>query len=241
MNAKQAYFWPPDAEGKRDWLIHWNVTITPALITKYSLASADMTYLQKAERVLGYLIELKTVADAWSQSITEKRDGMFSLPPTTTLVLPANPALPAPPTTSGGATLDIACGLDVTVARIAAQMKRSPAYDVADGELLGIEGPAVPAPDPATTRPKLTAKIITGGAPELRVKISPFRSWELWGDFGTGTFAMVQVALRSRLLCGHALPAPGHSAVWKFKAIFRDGNSQFGQFSDVLPVTVFGE
>ena len=29
-------------------------------------------------------------------------------------------------------------------------------------------------------------------------------------------------------------------AVWKFKAIYRDGNAQFGQFSDVLPVTVSG-
>jgi hypothetical protein len=28
--------------------------------------------------------------------------------------------------------------------------------------------------------------------------------------------------------------------VTKFKAIYRDGNQQFGQFSDVLPVTVSG-
>ena len=240
MNAKQAYFWPPNAEGKRDWVVHWNVSITSPLQTKYSLASADITFLQNAELVLNYLIELKMVAEAWSQSVTEKRDGMFSLPPGTTLVLPADPALPAPPTGSGGAALDIACGLDATVARIAAQIKRHPAYDVADGELLGIEGPKVPPPDAATTKPRLKVKIVTGGAPELGVKLSPFRSWELWADFGTGTFAMVQVALRSKLLCEHALPAAGQSAVWKFKAIFRDGNAHFGQFSDVLPVTVSG-
>ena len=240
MKTQHTYFWPPDAEGKRDWLVHWNVTITSTLITKYGIASADITYLQNAEPVLNYLIEIKTVADTWSQSITEKRDGMFSLPPSTTLTLPADPALPAPPIAAGGATLNIVCGLDATVARIAAQIKRNPAYDVADGELLGIEGPAIPPPDPATTKPELSAKIVTGGVPELRVKLSPFRSWELWADFGTGTFAMVQVALHSRLLCGHPLPAAGQSAVWKFKAIYRDGNAHFGQFSDVLPVTVSG-
>ena len=240
MKTTHDYFWPKDAEGKRDWLTHWNMVITSDMKTKYGLVAADMTTLQNAEPVLTYLIDMMEAADAWSQSITEKRDGMFSLPPTTTLELPTEPALPAIPTGSGGATLDIVCGLDATVARIAAQIKRSPAYDVADGELLRIEGPAIPPPDPATTKPVLTAKIVTGGAPELGVKLSPFSSWELWADFGTGTFAMVQVALRSRLLCNHALPAAGQSAVWKFKAIYRDGNDQFGQFSDVLPVTVSG-
>ena len=240
MKTKRTYFWPREAEGRRDWLAHWNVTITPALITKYALASADMVYLQDAQRVLAYVLDLIAVANTWAQSLTEKKDGMFSLPPTTTLTLPSDPALPAPPTGGGGATLNIVCGLDVTVARIAAQMKRSPVYDMADGELLGIEGPAVPPPDAATTKPILTAKIVTGGAPELGVKLSPFRSWELWADFGTGTFAMVQAGLRSKLLCNHALPAAGQSAVWKFKAIYRDGNDPFGQFSDVLPVTVSG-
>ena len=240
MNTKHNYFWPQELEKKRDWVVHWNVSITSTLITKYSLASADITYLQNAELVLNYLIELKTVADTWAQSITDKKDGMLSLPQGTTLVLPSDPVLPAPPVGDGGATINIACGLDAIVARIAAQIKRSPTYDTADGEMLGIEGSEVPPPDPATTKPTLTAKIVTDGAPELRVKLSPFSSWELWADFGTGTFAMVQVALHSKVLCNHALPAAGQSAVWKFKAIYREGNSHFGQFSDVVQVTVSG-
>jgi hypothetical protein len=100
--------------------------------------------------------------------------------------------------------------------------------------------PCSPPPEAATTKPVLKHKIVTGGCPELGVKLSPFKSWELWADFGTGTFAMYQVALKSKLLCEHALPPAGQSAIWRFKAIYRDGNSQFGQFSDVVSVLVAG-
>ncbi len=51
---------------------------------------------------------------------------------------------------------------------------------------------------------------------------------------------LLQAAMESKLVCDHALPAPGQSAVWRFKAIFRDGNVQFGQFSDVVTVLVAG-
>ena len=51
---------------------------------------------------------------------------------------------------------------------------------------------------------------------------------------------LLQAAMESKLVCDHALPAPGQSAVWRFKAIFRDGNVQFGKFSDVVSVLVAG-
>jgi len=36
------------------------------------------------------------------------------------------------------------------------------------------------------------------------------------------------------------LPAPGTSAVWKYKAIYRLGDEQVGQWSDVVSIPVAG-
>lgn len=240
MNAIRDYFWPQEPDKKLVVLKRFNGAMTPALQTKYGVSSGDLDYLTKSEKVLTYLIDVMQVAVNWSESVTQRRDSIFSLPVDTVLDMPVGPILPALPKDGLADITTYACGLNEVMARVASEIKGKPDYDVADGDLLGIEGALIPPPEAATTKPVLKSKIVTGGCPELGVKMSPFKSWELWADFGSGTFALYQVALKSKLLCEHALPPAGQSAVWRFKAIYRDGNSQFGQFSDVITVLVAG-
>ena len=240
MNSTQAYFWPPEMAKKLEWLQNWNGALTPALITKYAIAAGDVTYLTQAELVLDYLIELGEVADNWRQAVTERKEAFFSGPATVLVEMPVGPSVPALPAEGASTISEIAGGLDEQVARIVGEIKGKANYDVADGELLGMEGAIIPPPDPATTKPSLKVKLVTGGCPELGVKLSPFKAWELWADYGTGTFVLEQVAMHSKVLCSHALPASGTSEVWRFKAIYRDGEAQYGQFSDVLVVSVAG-
>ncbi|MEK0451568.1 MAG: hypothetical protein RL088_3836 [Verrucomicrobiota bacterium] len=240
MNATREYFWPQEPDKKLIVLERFNAAMTPALQTKYNVSADDLLYLAKAEKALRYLLGVMQVAVNWSESVTERRDSIFSLPFGTVLDMPVGPVIPALPLDGLTPMTTFECGLNEVMARVAAEIKGKQNYDVADGDLLGIEGVLVPPPEAATTKPVLKHKIVTGGCPELGVKLSPFKSWELWADFGTGTFVMCGVALKSKLVCEHALPPAGQSAVWKFKAIYRDGNAQFGQFSDVVSVPVAG-
>ncbi len=240
MNAKKSYFWGPEPEKKLVTLQQFTQAMTQELQTKYSVSAADITYLVRSRIVLKYLIDVMQAAANWAESTTQRRDSIFSLPQSVVLDMPVAPILPTLPTDGVDVILTFACGLDAVMTRVASEIKGKPNYDVADGDVLGIEGALILPPSPATTKPMLKAKIVSGGCPELGVKLTPFKSWELWADFGTGTFVLHQVGMKSKMLCEQALPATGQSAVWKFKAIYREGNAQFGQFSDVATVLVGG-
>jgi hypothetical protein len=64
---------------------------------------------------------------------------------------------------------------------------------------------------------------------------------ELWVDRGDGK-GFVFLAIDSVPLYTDtaALPAPGIGAVWKYKGIYRENDTQVGQWSDVVSVTVAG-
>ena len=59
---------------------------------------------------------------------------------------------------------------------------------------------------------------------------------ELWVDRGTGfTFLAVDT------VTGYtAMPAAGQSALWKYKAIYRQGDDRVGQWSDVVSIPMPG-
>ena len=57
-------------------------------------------------------------------------------------------------------------------------------------------------------------------------------------DRGTGAFGFLAFDTIPDYLDTAALPAPGLSAVWKYKAIYRLGDEQVGQWSDVASISV---
>ena len=59
-------------------------------------------------------------------------------------------------------------------------------------------------------------------------------------DRGTGTFGFLAFDTIPDYLDTAPLPAPGTSAVWKYKAIYRLGDDQVGQWSDVFSIPVAG-
>jgi len=63
---------------------------------------------------------------------------------------------------------------------------------------------------------------------------------EILVDRGTGTFAFLAFDTIPDYLDTAALPAPGASAVWKYKAIYRLGDEQVGQWSDEVRISVMG-
>ena len=66
---------------------------------------------------------------------------------------------------------------------------------------------------------------------------------EILVDRGTGTFSFLAFHTIPDYLDTAPLPAPGTSAVWKYKAIYRLGDdpaARDGQWSDVVSIPVAG-
>jgi hypothetical protein len=63
---------------------------------------------------------------------------------------------------------------------------------------------------------------------------------EILVDRGTGAFAFLALDTIPDYLDTAPLPAPGTSAVWKYKATYRLADEQVGQWSDVVGISVMG-
>ena len=68
-----------------------------------------------------------------------------------------------------------------------------------------------------------------------------FLEWRGCGcPFRNGTFVFLAIDAVPDYLGTAALPAPGVSTVWKYKAIYRLNDEPVGQWSDVASVSVMG-
>src|SRR6266702_2198528 len=63
---------------------------------------------------------------------------------------------------------------------------------------------------------------------------------EILVDRGADVFGFLVFDTIPAYLDTAPLPAPRTSAVWKYKAIYRLGNAQVGQWSDVVSIPVAG-
>jgi len=115
--------------------------------------------------------------------------------------------------------------------------KSSSGYNPAIGIALGIEGSEQAGPDLATIAPKLTATLI-GGHVEI--------DWG-WQGFGANLDIQVNRCAGDALLTYDTTPGytdtaplPTAPAKWSYKAIYRVGDSQAGQWSAETSVTVGG-
>ena len=120
------------------------------------------------------------------------------------------------------------------------QAKASPGYNVAIGKALGIEGSEKGGPDLSIIAPGLTAALVGG-----QVQIG-------WGWQGHGN-ALDMIEILVNRGNGYApltydttpgytdsAPFPASPGKWSYKAIYRVGDSQVGQWSAEISLTVGG-
>jgi hypothetical protein len=163
---------------------------------------------------------------AWKGII---RDG-GSPPPTG---MPLTPAFPTPVT-------PVASGVEVRFRALVKQIKANVNYNVAVGDMLGIEGAEHTAPDLTTVQP-LIAVAISGSHVEVD-----------WGWQGNSAFldmCEIQVdrgdgkgfgVLAYDTTPGYTdtAPFPATPAKWIYKAIYRVNDAQVGQWSNPVSVAV---
>jgi hypothetical protein len=184
-------------------------------------------------------IRLRTQVSVFAQDVTRfKRAALWAEEPTTAWPSFAMPMMLPPVTTAG-----VVPWLTLLVGRL----KRHTAYTKAIGEELLIEGADQAALAPAAMdelKPVLKSRLATGGQPLLvwsKKGLPEVTGIELWVDRGDGKgFVFLATDSVPDYLDTYGLPAAGTSAVWKYKAIYKQGDNPVGQWSDILNVSVLG-
>lgn len=157
---------------------------------------------------------------------------------------PVNPAEPAtqtfPQALAWGMSLPPVGGNAMGwVSRLVTRLKTQPAATAQVRQDLGLDGAILTPEDPQTWKPLLSCSF-TAGHPVLDWGRKPGARLEIHADYdGTG-FRLVDIDDVPDWTDLHALPAAGVAALWKYKAIFRLGGTQVGQWSDVCEVSVKG-
>ncbi len=124
------------------------------------------------------------------------------------------------------------------------RMKKHSAYTKQIGEEMGIEG-ADQTADPsaiAAKKPVLNVVITSAGHPLIKWPKGEMEGIEIWADRGDGKgYGFAYHSSHPDTLDTYPLPAPGTSAVWKYKAIYRLYDQQTGQWSDEVKISVMGQ
>ncbi|KAF0181118.1 MAG: hypothetical protein FD161_424 [Limisphaerales bacterium] len=147
-------------------------------------------------------------------------------------------AFPVAPAT-GTPPAAVPAGIFKRTATLVARIKKHSGYTDAIGQALDIIG-AEQAFDPNTLKPILATELRAGHPAVLWIK-GQADALEFWVDRDNGTFVFF-LAIDTVPDYGDtfALPAPGQTALWKYKAIYRIGDEQVGQWSDVVSQAVQG-
>jgi len=225
----KSYFLPPGEAGKRKWLKNFSgkmptyaatVGVTPEEVTQLTADDLFFDFVCNA-----HVAHTKTTRD-WTafKHQAAHGDNLGDIPVTPT---PGTPPAVVPPDIFGRNTA------------LAVRVKKHPKCTDAIAQDLGIVGAEVVV-DPTTYQPILTLSL-NAGHPHIGWPKLGMDSLELWKDWGDGKgFVLLTITTNPDYADISPLPAPGISAVWKYKAIYRLNDAQVGQWSDVATIGVMG-
>ena len=198
--------------------------------TKYGITPDEL-----ADMVLCALFFAALVGDygsvvAFKESWTAYKDGMKdSEAPREMPQLPAFtlPAAPAP-------------GFVGRMSKIVKKIKGNPAYNAQDGTDMGIEG-TVPQPAPGKViKPPISLRFATAGMVEIVSKKDGHSGIEIQISTDGGvTWTLLTVSLTAHFIDNiTAAPTPGKPQARAYRAIYRDGNNQVGQWSEMANIAL---
>jgi hypothetical protein len=219
---------PTDDDGKRDMLNNFAGKL-PTYSATVGVSNAESTAVQADALFWAYVLEGKNQFDLFSSNWTTyknlARSGGAPLG-----AVPVAPTLPAAPPV-------VPADIFGRLGRLVSRIKKHPGYTDAIGQDLGIIGAEQPF-DPSTMKPVLDLTL-QAGHPNVGWKKQGMDGIEIWVDRGSG-FVFLAVDTIPDYLDTAPLPAAGTSAVWKYKAIYRLGDDQAGQWSDIASISVMG-
>ena len=225
-----------DDEGKATLFILFRDGIGAHLAT-LKIPADDPDIVQQAadatrfRAILNFNQSIQTSAQAWTAEKNFERDGSGAAP----AVLPV-PALPA------GFPAAVPPGIVRRFRALVNRIKAIRHYNTAMGLALGIEGVQHAGPDFATLQAILTLTLIGNAVLvgwgwrgfsafldmlEIQVDRSDGRGWVFLTMDTTPNYT-------------DTFPLPSTPTKWKYRAVYRVGDAQVGQWSNVVEITVGG-
>ena len=217
------------------------------LATKYGITTGELNRVRQARYVWQWFLDSLAVGREWAQSFTKKRDGMLTSALGTAVPVPGGPTLPANPAyvslTPPGSMPPVPAllepGFFEFFSGLVGRVKDTQTYEVADGDLLGIEGAVILPPDQSIV-PVVTGELFHSGQPELTCRKGCFQGYTVWLSRPGVPRREIGFSTGRRFAVGEPLPAPGLAEVWTFEVQYRYKDAPFGQISQPLELTVRG-
>jgi len=224
-------YMPSDDSGKADLLDHLAATL-PRYTEVLGIADAVIQTLRADAAAFRYVLHATDDMQSYAQHLTALKNllrdggpgaGDWPIPPALPEPIPA----PVPP------------GIIDRLSALVAHIKTLTNYTPAIGQDLWIIG-AAKVVDPSTWKPVLGTQN-KAGHPIITWTKGKASALEIWVDRNDGNgFVLLTISTQPNTADNAPLPAPGTSAVWKYKAIYRYHDEQVGQWSDVISITVGG-
>jgi len=226
-----SYFLPSDDGGKADLLDHLAATL-PKYADLFTLSAEALAIRQADAFAFRYALHTANDMQAYAQHSTVfknlLRDGGDG-----------SGDWPLPPTVSQPVPSAVAPGIIPRLTALAAWLKAQPNYTQAIGQDLWLVG-STQVIEPSTWKPTLSIQS-QAGHPVIGWTKGKATALEIWIDRNDGNgFVLLTISTAPNTTDNSPLPAPGTSALWKYKAIFRLRDEPVGQWSDGVSVTVGG-
>ena len=244
-------FLPPLKSARRAWLTNFLAKLQdPATgyAAKYNVPTATITALAEGRRWVEWTFENLGALRASSQALTRFQDLAMNGRGGSTGSLTV-PKLPAFTTLPGGNDTPIAPMFDVMgrAAAVGRQIKAAVNYSRADGEDLGLEAAASrPLPPVDAVAPDLSKmRLTSAGNVEVVWKKGPFQGVRIevmrLNSLGAGAeeWSFLAVSTKPNYV-DVARPAPGTTAIFRYRAIYLLNDAPYGQWSQTMEMTVRG-
>ena len=225
----KAYYLPSDDAGKDTWLANLAAKL-PSYQDALGLDDNEVDSVAADAAFFHWCLTAQAQVAAYSQQWTAYKNAARSGTAPVLGLLPVAPNLGTAPTA-------VAPGIFPRVTALVAHIKTATGYTDAIGQALQIIG-AEQVVDVGSLKPIFTAKLEAGQV-TLGWTKQGMDGVEFWVDRGTG-FAFLAVDTVPDYTDTAPLPAAGQSALWKYKAIYRQGDDRVGQWSDVVSIPVAG-
>jgi len=222
-------FIPTNDPGKANFLDNLALKIGGYAVL-LGLTPAEVASVQADATMFNYILDMQEAYKTFKQNLTKYKDMLRDGAPDFVGPFPVSPVLAAPPPL---VTKNIFRRTRELVARI----KAASAYNEAIGEDLGIVGDDQVDYIPSL-KPLLKSRLDAGRPLIIWTKGSA-DALDIYVDRMDGAgFVFLATDTKPDYLDTVAFPAGVNSVVYDYKAIYRIGDEQTGQFSDPIRVTV---
>jgi hypothetical protein len=225
----KSYYLPSDDNGKAVWLNNLSGKL-PTYQAAAGLTAADAASVTADAAFFTYAlnaqIQIAAYAQQWTAYKNSARNGNA----------PALGLAPVAPNLSI-APAEVAPGIFGRATALVARIKTAPGYTDSIGQALQLIGADNPV-DPTTLKPVLDVELDAGQV-DISWTKQGMDGLEIWVDRGTG-FVFLAIDTIPNYTDTAPMPAVGQSALWKYKAIYRQGDDRVGQWSDVVSIPVAG-